>query len=280
MSLTENDGRTQDMLTMHDSRNGPACMSGIRVAVVVPAFNEERLIRMTIKNIPEYVSRIYVVDDGSTDNTATVIQSIQDSRIQYIRHETNKGVGCAIRTGYLAALDESMDVIAVMAGDNQMDPRQLLKVVLPIVRGDADYAKGNRLTDSESVRGMSRWRLFGNIILTMLTKIASGLWTIRDSQNGYTAISARALESINVEGLYPYYGYCNDILVRLGALGFRVLDVPMPAVYGSETSKIKYGRYIVKVGFMLLRRWIWRIEFKLRAHNHGSNVGYRQEGVD
>jgi len=155
-----------------------------------------------------------------------------------------------------------MDIVAVMAGDNQMDPAFLPKLLDPIIDGKADYTAGNRLINPEFRKGMSRWRFIGNSILTLLTKIASGYWQMMDPQNGYTAISHRALETIPLDAIYPRYGYCNDILVRLNVYGFRVKNVPHPARYGLERSKIKYSTYIMKLSWLLLKDFLWRLKTK------------------
>ncbi|AKB84286.1 glycosyltransferase family 2 protein [Methanococcoides methylutens] len=233
-----------------------------RIGVVVPAYNEERLIKATIDGIPHYIDRIYVINDASTDNTAKVIEALNDPRMFVITHESNKGVGAAIVNGYKQALKEEMDVVAVMAGDNQMNPAQLPKLLMPIIEGRADYTKGNRLFSEEYRGGMSGLRLFGNSILTFITKIGSGYWNIMDPQNGYTAISKEALAEIGLDEIYTYYGYCNHMLVRLNAFGFRTIDVVMPARYGKERSTIKYGPYIGKVSTMLFKKFLWRLKMK------------------
>ncbi|ABE52895.1 glycosyltransferase family 2 protein [Methanococcoides burtonii] len=177
-----------------------------RIGVVVPAYNEEKLIKNTVEGIPQYVDRIYVINDASTDNTAKVIETLNDPRVVVITHETNKGVGAALINGYKKALRENMDVVAVMAGDDQMNPDQLYKLIIPIIEGRADYTKGNRLMDIEYHIGMSKWRKVGNAVLTILTKIGSGYWHIMDPQNGYTAISKDALIGIGLDDVYTYYG--------------------------------------------------------------------------
>ncbi|KAF5421294.1 MAG: Glycosyltransferase [Candidatus Methanomarinus sp.] len=232
------------------------------IGVVVPAYNEEKLIKVTVDGIPDYVNRIYVINDASTDNTAQVIESLNDPRIFVITHEVNKGVGAAIVNGYKQALKENADIIAVMAGDNQMNPAQLSNLLLPIIEGKADYTKGNRLINAEFRCGMSRWRLVGNAMLTLITKIGSGYWHIMDPQNGYTAISKKALVNIEIDTLYTYYGYCNDLLVKLNTFGFRTIDVVMPARYGQERSTIMYKTYIGKVSLMLFRKFLGRLKMK------------------
>ena len=235
-----------------------------RIAVVVPAYNEELLIGPTLDTMPGCVDRIYAVDDCSTDRTSECVAGrvTGNPRIVLLRHEANSGVGAAIVTGYTTALADEMDIVAVMAGDNQMEPTFLPKLLDPIIDGKADYTVGNRLINPEFRKGMSTWRFVGNAALTLLTKIASGYWQLVDPQNGYTAISARALETIPLDAVYPRYGYCNDILVRLNVYGFRVKNVPHPARYGLERSKIKYSSYIVRLSRLLLKDFLWRLKTK------------------
>ncbi len=268
------------------------------IGVVVPAYNEEGFVGEVIDTMPEYVDRMYVIDDCSTDGTwdeiqryaerenaeavtvhydedavqgesepvatdgGTVTSQAFDRRVVPIQHEENRGVGGAIKTGYLRAIEDGIDITAVMGGDGQMDPDILYKFLDPIVEDEADYTKGNRLLYKEFREGMSKWRFFGNSILTFLTKIASGYWKTMDPQNGYTAISQYALENTGIEDMYEYYGYCNDLLVKLNAKGMRVADVAMPAVYGDEESSIKYSSYIRKVSGMLLQNFLWRLKVK------------------
>ncbi|MGM0771042.1 MAG: glycosyltransferase family 2 protein [Halobacteriota archaeon] len=238
-----------------------------KIGVVVPAYNEEKLIKTTIEGIPQYIDRIYVVNDASTDNTANVIETLNDPRVFVITHEINKGVGAAIVNGYKQALKEEMDVVVVMGGDNQMNPAQLPKLLIPIIDGRADYTKGNRLFSDEYRGGMSGFRLLGNSMLTFITKIGSGYWNIMDPQNGYTAIAKEAMHERGLDEIYTYYGYCNHMLVRLNAFGFRTIDVVMPSRYGQEKSTIKYGPYIARVSMMLLRKFLWRLKMKYMILN-------------
>ncbi|MFZ3382583.1 MAG: glycosyltransferase [Candidatus Methanoperedens sp.] len=235
---------------------------GYNIGVVVPAYNEEHLIEETLKGIPDYVKKIYVIDDCSNDRTPEILKGIIEKRLVAVCHEKNKGVGAAIVTGYKLALEDGMDIIAVMAGDNQMDPDQLPRLIFPIIEGRADYTKGNRLISRDFRKGMSKWRFLGNSMLTMITKIGSGYWHIMDPQNGYTAISRQALDALNLDEIYPYYGYCNDMLIKLNTFGIRVEDVVMPARYGCENSKIKYISYIMKVAPMNFRGFLWRLKTK------------------
>ncbi|MDD4767833.1 MAG: glycosyltransferase family 2 protein [Desulfotomaculaceae bacterium] len=232
---------------------------GKSIGVVVPAYNEELLIGRVLENMPAYVDKVYVVDDCSIDKTINVVRSKRNFRVVIQRHKKNLGVGAAIVTGYRRALQDRLDIVAVMAGDDQMDPGELNKLLDPIVEGQADYSKGDRLSRRGLAAGMSTWRKFGNSLLTQLTRISSGYWLVQDPQNGYTAISREALNGLDLGSIYRGYGYCNDLLAKLNVLGLRVLDVPIPARYGEEKSKIRYGSYMRKVSFLLLRNFLWRI---------------------
>lgn len=170
------------------------------------------------------------------------------------------GVGEAIKSGYKKAYELDMDISAVMAGDAQMDPKELDKLLDPIIDNNAEYTKGNRLTHKEKMK-MPKIRAFGNGILTFLTKISSGYWNIIDPQNGYTAISKKAISSLDFNKIYKGYGVPNDILIQLNIANMRVMDVEMAPVYGEEKSGIKIGRYSLRLTFILIKgffRRIWR----------------------
>ena len=233
--------------------------NGKTLAVVIPAYNEELLIADTIKSVPQYVDKVFVVDDGSNDRTAEIVRPFVNSRIHLISHDRNMGVGAAIASGYKQALKDNMDVAVVMAGDFQMDPKYIVDLITPVIENSADYTKGDRLSTPGYQVGMSIWRRLGNWLLTRLTWIAMGSRQISDPQHGYTAISRNALEKIKVNTVYSGYGYCNDILVKLVTYGLTVIDIQMPAKYGNERSKIKYGSYIPRVSWLLLKGFLWRL---------------------
>lgn len=234
------------------------------IAVVVPAFNEELLIQDTLLSVPAFVDRIYAVNDASTDKTREIIETLSKTefRIVPINHTANSGVGAAIVSGYKQAISDNQQIIVVMAGDHQMDPEVMPALLDPLIEKRADYTKGNRLLSPEYRIGMSKWRFIGNTLLTIMTKFSSGYWKLMDPQNGYTAITHRALERLNLDRVYPRYGYCNDLLVKLNVFGFRVMDVELPARYGRETSKIRYGNYIVSVSWLLFRDFFYRLRQK------------------
>jgi glycosyltransferase involved in cell wall biosynthesis len=179
-----------------------------------------------------------------------------------IKNNTNLGVGASIVVGYKKAIEKKADVIAVMAGDGQMNPDDLPAVLDPIVYDKADYVKGNRLITKDVRTVMPGVRYFGNSLLTVLTKIVSGYWHVMDPQCGYTTISRSTLEKMDLDTLYPRYGFPNDMLVRLNVLNARVKDVPVKAVYGAEKSGIKLRSYIPMVSMLLLRGFLWRLKEK------------------
>jgi glycosyltransferase involved in cell wall biosynthesis len=239
---------------------------GSRVAVVVPAFNEELLIGRVIETMPDFVDHIYVVDDASTDATAAEVQKYVDvdpERVVLIRHDRNQGVGGAIATGYEAARDGQCDVAAVMAGDAQMDPNELGNMIAPVVRGECDFTKGNRLVSGDAWDVMPRTRYLGNAVLSLLTKIVSGYWHIADSQSGYTAASRTVLDALDWSRMHRRYGQPNDLLTRLNVYGFRVRDIPVRPIYGiGEMSGIRPFLLAPRLVWLLIRLFFHRMWHK------------------
>jgi glycosyltransferase involved in cell wall biosynthesis len=242
---------------------------GRRVFVVVPAWNEERLITRVLETMPEFVDRMIVVDDASTDGTAGVLASIATTygdRLRVIRHKSNGGVGAAIVTGYKAALEEAGEtsaLVAVMAGDAQMDPHDLPRLLGPLVHDKADYTKGNRLFTGEAWKIIPRHRYLGNAALSLLTKIASGYWHVTDSQSGYTAVTTECLALLQLDRLYRRYGFPNHLLVELNNYDFRVQDVPIRPVYNvGEVSGIRLPRVVPTLSWLLVKCYFWRMKEK------------------
>ena len=238
-------------------------LEGKRVAVVVPAFDEEKLIGTTLAGIPELVDRVFVVDDASRDGTAAAAAATGDGRVEVIKHEKNQGVGAAIVTGYKRALDEGIDVTCVMAADNQMDPADLEAIAGPVARGEVDYAKANRLFTGRAWELIPRTRYLGNAVLSLLTKIASGYWHVADSQSGYTAVGRETLELLDLDRIYRRYGFPNDMLVHLNVWNARVRDIPSRPIYGiGERSEIKLWRVVPSIAWLLLKGFFWRMKEK------------------
>ena len=235
-------------------------LEGKRVAVVVPAYDEEALVGETLRGIPEFVDAVYVVDDASRDATGERARELGDPRIEVVRHESNEGVGAAILTGYRRSLEDGVDVACVMAADNQMDPAELRGLVEPVARGEVDYAKANRLVSGEAWKIIPRTRYLGNAVLSLLTKIASGYWHVADSQAGYTAISREALQRLDLDGIYPRYGFPNDMLVHLNLQNARVRDVPSRPIYHENgQSGIRLRSVIPRISWLLFKAFWWRL---------------------
>jgi glycosyltransferase involved in cell wall biosynthesis len=253
------------------------------VAIAIPCYNEETQIEGVLTTIPRFVDRVYVVDDASTDKTSERASSFaaNDSRVVVIRHETNKCVGGAIATGYKAALADGIDITVVMAGDGQMDPSDLETVIDPVAAGIADYCKGNRFLYQQGLSKIPRLRLFGNFVLSVLTKIVSGYWHVSDTQCGYTAISREALECMDLDGIYPSYGCPNDILTKLNIAEMRVVEVPVHPLYGvGEVSKMKIPRVIVPILRLMSRLFLQRmVEKYVIRTGHPLVVAYLTSAV-
>jgi glycosyltransferase involved in cell wall biosynthesis len=238
------------------------------VAVVVPACNEADKIAAAIRSVPGFVDHVVVVDDGSADATGAIAQRMArrsaarggGQRIEVIVHPENRGVGAAIATGYTRALELGAQATAVMAGDGQMDPADLPRLFAPVVSGEADYAKGNRFAWPGCWRRMPGVRMFGNAVLSLLTRVASGYWHLFDSQCGYTVASRRALLAIGPDRLFARYGYPNDLLARLSSAGARVVDVPVRPVYGpSWRSGLRPTRVALPLVVLLCRAYLRRL---------------------
>ncbi len=235
------------------------------ISVVVPCYNEETQIGTVIDTMPEIVDKIVIVDDKSKDKTAEVIKKYAETndRIVPVIHEINQGVGGAIASGYKWSRDNNIDVAVVMAGDGQMDPKDLPAILDPVVSGEVDYSKGNRLFTGEAYRKIPKIRYFGNSALSFFTKIASGYWHVADSQTGYTAINAKALKAIDWDSMYKRYGQPNDLLVKLNVFNFSVRDVPIEPVYNvGERSGIKVRKVLFTISTLLIKKFLWRLKEK------------------
>ena len=230
------------------------------ICVVIPAFNEERLIGKVIDTLPETVDQVVVIDDASTDRTAEVVRSYQQptSAVHLIQHDRNQGVGGAIVSGYRWALEKEFDIVVVMAGDAQMDPRDFLPIIAPIAEDRADYTKGDRLFYGDAWKMIPHYRYLGNAFLSLLTKFASGYWHIADSQCGFTAISRTTLQKIDLDRVYKRYGMPNDLLITLNLHEVRVCDVAIRPVYNvGETSGIRLRRVVPTISWILFKGF-WR----------------------
>jgi len=228
-------------------------LDGARIAVIVPAYREVRLLGRTLTKIPAFVDAVYVVDDASDDGTPNIARDAGDPRVRCFVHAENRGVGAAIVSGYEAALGDGHDVLAVMAGDDQMHPDDLAPLVRAVL-GGADYAKGNRFVHPDAGR-MPVMRRAGGELLSLFTRISTGL-RISDTQCGYTALAARTATRLPLSELFPRYGYPNDLLGMLAARGHAVVDVPVRPVYADERSGLRPW-HAARIPLVIARRW-WK----------------------
>jgi dolichol-phosphate mannosyltransferase len=238
------------------------------IAVVIPSYRVTRHILGVIAGMGPEVTRIYVVDDKCPDSSGALVRrECTDPRVRVIEHVENQGVGGAVMTGYQAAIADGMDVIVKVDGDGQMDPRLIPQFVLPILRGEADYAKGNRFFDLEQIRAMPPMRLFGNAVLSLMTKLSSGYWDLFDPTNGFTAIHADAARHLPFAKISRRYFFETDMLFRLNTLQAVVVDVPMDATYGDEVSNLKISKIVTEFMAKHVRNFGKRIFYNYYLRN-------------
>lgn len=271
------------------------------ISVIIPAYNEENKIANVINSMPSFVDRIIVINDGSTDGTEKVVLEMMENeminlsiplntieyqnqqefhergfpsfslatrnfisdRIILLQHHQNCGKGAGIKTGYNFSKKLGIDCVATMDGDGQMRADELINICLPIIQEGVDYVKGNRLSHNNSNTIIPINRLWGNRILSMLTKPASGYWEINDTQTGFTAISKNAIQKIKLSDIFTYYGYPNDILVKLNIANCVIKEVPVTPVYlPHHTSRMKMHLVIPKISWLIAKSFFIRIYIK------------------
>ncbi len=242
---------------------------GKKIALVIPCYNEAKLIKPTLEAVPDVVDRVYPVDDVSPDNQNEVILECakKDPRITLLKHTVNQGPGGGIITGYLQSSKDGYDITVVVGGDNQMPLDEIRRFLDPIIDGKADYTKGNRFLLSQlddTLAKMPKTRLIGNWLIAIVAKIASGYYKIMDFVDGYTAISKEAIDLIDWKKAWKEYGYPMDFLIRMNAYSLRTMDIPRTAIYlpGERQSQIKGMKYFIRVTPMLFRGFLWRLKFK------------------
>lgn len=230
-----------------------------RVAVVIPSYKVERHIAQVIRTLPDWIWAIIVVDDCSPDELSSRVCEVADPRVYLLRHAVNQGVGGAMLTGYKEALRLGADIVVKMDGDGQMDPAFLPALLKPLLRGKADYAKGNRWIHTTGLDTMPSARRWGSVGLSFLTKLASGYWRIFDPCNGYTALRVDVLRALPLDRVARDYFFETSMLVELNALRALVVDVPMPALYGAEVSSMRLTRILFRFPPALARAFTRRV---------------------
>lgn len=235
-------------------------LKNYRVAAVIPSYKVKSHILSVIEAVGPEVWRIYIVDDACPEGSgAYVALQTSDPRVIVLHHEVNQGVGGAVITGYKRAIKDGADVIVKIDGDGQMDPTLIVNFVWPIITGQADYTKGNRFFDLEKVREMPVIRLFGNTVLSFMTKLSSGYWDLFDPTNGYTAIHAKVASRLPLHKISKRYFFETDILFRLNTIRAVVMDVPMDAKYANEISNLKISRVVGEFFLKHIRNFMKRI---------------------
>ena len=231
--------------TLTSAAAAPAPDDTDRIAVVIPSYRVSRSVLDVIARIGPACTRVYVVDDACPEHSGDLVGSAcRDPRVRVLRHESNQGVGGAVMTGYRAALADGATIVVKIDGDGQMAPELLPLFVAPIQAGEADYTKGNRFYDLDGISAMPSIRLWGNAILSIMSKLSTGYWNIVDPTNGYTAIHARVLRRLPLDKMSRSYFFESDMLFRLNTLRAVVVDIPMDAVYGDETSRLRVPRVV------------------------------------
>ena len=232
------------------------------VAVVIPCYNVAAHILEVLASIGPEVGLIYCVDDACPQASGAIIErGCSDPRVSVVRHETNQGVGGAVMTGYRHAISDGATVIVKIDGDGQMDPALVPAFIAPILSGRADYTKGNRFFDLRRIGQMPRIRIFGNAVLSFITKLSTGYWDIFDPTNGYTAIHAGVARLMPCEKVSRRYFFETDMLFRLGTFRAVVVDIPMDARYGEETSGLRVGRVLGEFAMKHARNLVKRIAY-------------------
>jgi dolichol-phosphate mannosyltransferase len=231
----------------------------LRIAIVIPAYREQERIEGVIRGLPGWVDHIVVVDDASPDATGERARAVADKRLVVLRHDHNQGVGAATMTGFAKALELGADLLVKMDGDGQMDPSGLPALLEPIVRGQADYTKGNRFLHSDRLMQMPLRRRIGNIGLSFLAKLASGYWNIFDPNNGYVAIHAQVYRLLDRQRIHSRFFFENSMLLELGLQRAVVRDVYLPARYGGRPSHLSEGRAMMEFPPLLLRGFFRRL---------------------
>ncbi len=245
----------------------------LRVGVVIPCYKVSQHLLSVLNSIPEWVDRIYLIDDACPQNSVQVtLAKTSDPRIVPILLKSNIGVGGAVKSGYVRCLDDEIDIVVRVDGDGQMDLKMIQALLHPILSGDADFTKGNRFFNIEDLVKMPKRRIFGNIGLSFFSKFSSGYWDIFDPNNGFNAISCSTLRKLPLDKIDNRYFFESDLLFRLGLVGTRVTDVSMPAIYGEESSSLSIVKSLFEFPFKHLRNLLKRIFYSyfLREFNLGS----------
>ena len=251
------------------------------IATVIPAYRVERDIEAVLQNLPAYIKHIIVVDDASPDSSADLVAGAakKDGRITLIRHTENQGVGGAMVSGFRKAIELGAQIVIKIDGDGQMDPAHIPALITPLIQGKADYVKGNRFRDFQSLQKMPFIRRIGNLGLSFLTKAATGYWNIFDPANGFFAIRTELLTQLPFERIDKRYFFETSMLANLYLLGALVVDTPIPARYGNETSNLSIRRTLFEFPSKLITTFFRRILLRYYIYDFSMTSLYLITGI-
>jgi dolichol-phosphate mannosyltransferase len=240
--------------------NRDASFQDLRICVVIPAYKVSKQILRVIDSIGPEVTSILVIDDACPEKSGDfVLQNVNDSRVEVIKHHSNLGVGGAVKTGYRRALELNSNVVVKVDGDGQMDATKILELISPILNESVEYTKGNRFFEIEAIRAMPKIRIIGNLGLSFMTKLSTGYWRIFDPNNGFTAISGKSLSRLPLDKIDNGYFFESDMLFRLGLIDAEVLDIPIASIYADEVSNLQVRRVVIEFPVKHFRNFWKRI---------------------
>ena len=210
-----------------------------RVLVIVPAYNEERFIGSVILKIKQHPVDVLVIDDGSTDRTADIARA---AGALVHRHPVNLGKGAALNSGFQQARQHQPDAVAVLDADGQHLPEELPRILAPILTGQADICIGSRyIDDTSNTPGARR---FGHKLINLATSVPSGIY-VSDSQSGFRAFSARAIELIQFTS--DDFTVESEMQFLAQEHGLRVVEVPITIRYTDDAKRpaVRQGRIVL-----------------------------------
>lgn len=250
-----------------------------KIVVVIPSYKVSTHIAKVIQDLPNFIAHTIVVDDECPHGSGKIAESFNNPKVTVIFHEKNQGVGGAVITGYKKALELDADIIVKIDGDGQMDPKYIENLIKPILDAKADYTKGNRFKDFKALKSMPKIRLFGNSALSFLVKAASGYWNVMDPTNGYTAISKKAVEGLNLDIISKRYFFESDMLINLNIENIVVKDISIPANYGDEKSSLRISKILYEFPPKILKGFMKRIFYKYFIYDFNMASIYTLLGI-
>ncbi len=229
------------------------------LAVIIPSYRAADTISEVVEAVPDCVDYIIIVNDASPDNLENVVSSLSDSRIVYLTHERNTGVGGAMVTGFRKGLALGVDLLVKIDADGQMDPKYIDRFAMAALRHGCDYVKANRFGHIEALPKMPRLRFWGNLAMTILTKFASGYWNVFDPQNGYLMITRSMLKRFDLDRIDRGYFFENSMLINLNIVRARIGEIHIPANYGDEESSMRLPEILKTFPIKLLKGYVYRV---------------------